>query len=99
MYPTPTLWFEIGAASLIVLAFLWTKAEYALFLYAFALGFPDFACPLGTTINIRVDDVLLLLFLARTILWTPAPLTRGQRKIFARQALFLTACLLSIVVE
>jgi O-antigen ligase len=99
MYPTPTLWFEIGAASLIVLAFLWTKAEYALFLYAFALGFPDFACPLGTTINIRVDDVLLLLFLARTILWTPAPLTRGQRKIFAWQALFLTACLLSIVVE
>ena len=99
MYPTPTLWFEIGAASLIVLVFLWTKAECALFLYAFALGFPDFAYSLGTTINIRVDDVLILLFLARTILWAPAPLLRGQRKIIAWQALFLAACLLSIAVE
>jgi O-antigen ligase len=99
MYPTPTLWFEIGAAILIGLVFLWTKAEYALFLYALALGFPDFAFPLGTTINIRVDDVLILLFLARTFLWAPAPLSKGQRNIFKWQALFLSACLLSIIVE
>src|SRR6266851_7278102 len=99
MYPTPILWFEIGVAILIGLVFLWTKAEYALFVYAFALGFPDFAYPLGTTINIRIDDVLILLFLARTVLWAPAPLTRGQRNIFTWQALFLMACLLSIVVE
>src|ERR1700676_1289100 len=99
MYPTPVLWFEIGVAILIGLVFLWTKAEYALFLYALALGFPDFAYPLGTTINIRVDDVLILLFLARTVLWAPAPLSRGQRNIFTWQALFLAACVLSIVVE
>ncbi len=99
MYPTPILWIEIGVAILIGLVFLWTKAEYALFLYAFALGFPDFAYPLGSTINIRADDVLILLFLARTILWAPAPLSRGQRNIFTWQALFLAACLLSIVVE
>ena len=99
MYPTPILWFEIGVAILIGIAFLWTKAEYALFLYAFALGFPDFACPLGTTINIRVDDVLILLFLARTILWAPAPLSRRQRNIFTWQMVFLIACLLSIIVE
>ncbi len=67
MYPTPTLWFEIGVAILLVPVFLWTKPEYSLFLYAFSLGFPDFAYPLGTTINIRLDDVLIVLFLARTI--------------------------------
>ena len=99
MYPTPTLWLEIGVAILLGLVFLWAKAEYGLFLYAFALGFPDFAFPLGTTINIRLDDVLILLFLARTILWTPAPLSRRQRKIFTWQAIFLAACLLSIAVE
>ena len=99
MYPTPTLWFEIGSAALLGLAFLWTRAEYGLFLYAFALGFPDLAFPLGNTINLRLDDVLILLFLVRTVLWTPSPLTRGQRKIFTWQALFLTACLFSIIVE
>ncbi len=99
MYLTPILWFEIGVAILIGLVFLWTKAEYALFLYAFALGFPDVAFPLGATVNIRVDDVLILLFLARTILWAPAPLSRGQRKIFTWQAIFLGVCLFSIAVE
>ena len=99
MYPTLILWLEIGVAVLIGLVFFWTKAEYALFLYAFALGFPDLAYPLGTTINLRVDDVLILLFLVRTILWWPAPLSRGQRNIFTWQAIFLAACLLSIVVE
>jgi O-antigen ligase len=99
MYPTPTLWFEIGVATLIGLVFLWTRAEYGLFLYALALGFPDVAFPLGTTINLRLDDVLILLFLPRTILWTPVPLSRGQRKIFTWQAIFLLACLFSIAVE
>ena len=80
MYPTPTLWFEIGVAILLGFVFLWTKPEYGLFLYAFALGFPDFAYPLGTTINMRLDDVLIVLFLARTILWTPAPLSRRAEK-------------------
>jgi hypothetical protein len=99
MYPTPTLWFEIGVAILLGLVFLWTKVECGLFLYAFALGFPDFAFPLGTTINLRVDDVLILLFLARTILWSPAPLSKGQRNIFTWQMFFLAACLFSIAVE
>jgi len=99
MYPTSTLWLEIGVAILLGLAFLWTKAEYGLFLYAFSLGFPDFAYPLGTTVNIRLDDVLIVLFLARAILWAPAPLSRGQRNIFTWQAIFLAACLLSIAVE
>jgi O-antigen ligase len=99
MYPTPTLWFEIGVAILLGSAFLWTKPEYGLFLYAFSLGFPDFAYPLGTTINIRLDDVLIVLFLARIILWAPAPLSRRQRSIFAWQGIFLAACLLSMAVE
>ena len=99
MYPTATLWFEIGVAILLGSVFLWTKPEYGLFLYAFSLGFPDFAYPLGTTINIRLDDVLIVLFLARIILWAPAPLSRRQRNIFTWQAIFLAACLLSIAVE
>ncbi len=99
MYLTPILWIEIGVAILIGLAFLLTKAEYGLFLCAFALGFPDVALPLGTTINLRVDDVLMLLFLARTILWAAAPLSQSQRNIFKWQAIFLVACLLSIAVE
>jgi O-antigen ligase len=99
MVLTPTVCFELGVAILLAVGILWTKAEYGLFLYAFALGFPDVAYPLGTTINIRVDDVLILLFLARAVLWAPAPLSRGQRNIYTWQAIFLAACLLSIAVE
>src|SRR5258708_14350859 len=99
MYLTPILWIEIGVAIPIGLAFLLTKAEYGLFLYAFALGFPDVALPLGTTINLRVDDVLILLFLARTILWAPALLSQSQSNIFNWQAIFLLACLLPVPVE
>jgi O-antigen ligase len=99
MFPTPILWFEIGVAVLMVLVFLWTKPEYGLFLYAFALGFPDDALPLGGTINLRADDVLILLFLARTIFWTPAPLSPRQKNIFMWQALFLAACVFSIAME
>lgn len=96
---TPILWFELGVATLIAIGIIWTKAEYGLFLYALALGFPDVAYPLGTTVNIRLDDVLIVLLLARTILWVPAPLSRRQRNIFTWQAIFLAACLLSIAVE
>jgi O-antigen ligase len=99
MYPTPTLWFEIGLAILLGLVFFWTKPEYGLFLYAVSLGFPDFAYPLGSTINVRLDDVLIVLFLARIILWAPGPLSRRQRSIFIWQGIFLAACLLSIAVE
>lgn len=99
MYLTPPLWFEIGVAIAIGLVFLWTKPEYGLFLYALALGFPDLAFPLGTTINIRMDDILILVFLARTILWVPAPPSPRQKNIFIGQTLFLVACLLSIAVE
>ena len=99
MYPTPILWFEIGVAILLGIVFLWTKAEYGLFLYAFALGFPDIAYPLGTTTKVRLDDVLIVIFLARALLWAPASLSQRQKKILAWQAIFLAACLLSIAVE
>jgi O-antigen ligase len=99
MYLTPTLWFEVGIFALAAIALLWVKVEYALFLYAFALGFPDFALPLGATINLRADDVLLFVFLARTIFWSPAPLSRGQRTIFLWQIIFLAVCIFSIVLE
>ncbi len=99
MVLTPILWLEIGAAALIAVGILWTRVEYGLFLYAFALGFPDVALPLGTTIHIRVDDVLILLFLARTILWTPARLSPRQKNIFIGLALFFSACLVSLAVQ
>jgi O-antigen ligase len=99
MYPTPILWFEIAIAALIGVSFLCSKVEYALFLYGLALGFPDCAFPLGTTINIRVDDVLILFFLARMVLWSPTPPTSKQKKIFLWQGFFLAVCLLSIAME
>jgi O-antigen ligase len=99
MVLTPILWLELGVASLIAVGMIWTRAEYALFLYALALGFPDIALPLGDTINIRMDDVLILLFLARTILWTSAAPTQRQKNIYIWQAIFLTVCVLSMAIE
>jgi O-antigen ligase len=99
MYLTPTLWFEIGVAIVIALVLFWTKPTYGLFLYGLTLGFPDLALPLGTTINIRMDDILILIFLARAILWVPAPPSPRQKNIFIAQTLFLVACLFSVVVE
>jgi O-antigen ligase len=99
MYPSPTLWFEICVAIGIAIAFFCTKPEYALFVYALALGFPDLAYPAGSTINVRVDDVLIVLLLVRTLFWTPAPLSRMQRNIFAWQALFFAICVFSLVIE
>jgi O-antigen ligase len=99
MYLTPILWLELGIATLIAIGILWTKVEYGLFLYAFALGFPDVAFPLGSTINIRIDDILILIFLARSILWTSLPPSQKQKNIFTWQAVFFAACILSIAVE
>src|SRR5665213_100556 len=96
---TPILCLELGVAFVLAVAILWTKVEYGLFLYGLALGFPDIAFPLGDTINIRVDDVLILLFLARTILWTPHAPSPRQWDIFKWQAIFLGVCLLSIAAE
>jgi O-antigen ligase len=93
-----TIGFEIGIACLLAIAFVWVKPEYGLFLYGFALGFPDVAVPLGTAINVRVDDALLLLFLLRTFLWVPVPVADGQRKIIRWQALLLAVCAVSAVV-
>lgn len=99
MVPTPTLWFEIVAAALLCLAILWVRAEYTLFLYALALGFPDFALPLGATVNLRADDVLLSVLLARIILWRPAPVSRSQKTTFLWQSIFLGVCVVSLAVE
>jgi O-antigen ligase len=96
---TPMLCFEICLAAVLAVGVLWTKPEYGLFLYALALGFPDVALPLGDAINIRVDDVLLLVFLARVILWNPASTSRRQNNIYLWQGIFLGLCLLSIAVE
>ena len=99
MYLTPILWLELGIAMFIAIGILWTKVEYGLFLYAFALGFPDVALPLGSTINIRIDDILILIFLARSIVWTSLPPSQKQKNIFTWQAVFFAACILSIAVE
>jgi O-antigen ligase len=95
---TPILYFEASAGLLLAACLLCAKPEYGLFLYGLALGFPDAAIPLGTVINLRFDDALLLLFLLRTILWTTAPVSQGQRKILWWQASFLFACFFSAVV-
>ncbi len=95
---TPILYFEAGAGILLVAWLLCTKPEYGLFFYGLALGFPDVAIPLGKAINLRLDDALLLIFLLRTFLWTPAPVSPGQRKILWWQASFLFVCFFSAAV-
>ena len=99
MHLSAILWFEIGTAILIGIAVLWAEPQYGLFLYAFALGFPDFAVSLGTTTHLRLDDVLLVPFLARAALWSPVPFSRTQRTIYTWQLIFLAACVFSIAVE
>jgi O-antigen ligase len=86
---------EIGIAILVLLAVFWASPEYGLFFYGLALGFPDIALPLGTAINLRLDDGLIVFFFLRSLLWSPAPLTRGQRSIFQWHASLAAASLLS----
>jgi O-antigen ligase len=93
-----TLGVEIGIAVLLTLAVFWAKPEYGLFFYGIALGFPDIALPLGTAINLRLDDGLIVFFLLRSLLWSPASLTSGQRSIFKWQACLAAACTLSALV-
>src|SRR5260370_41483159 len=89
---------EVGIAILLTLAVFWVKPEYGRFLYGLALGFPDTALPLGTEINLRLDDGLIVFFLLRSLLWSPAPPTAAQRSIFKWQAFLAAACSLSALV-
>jgi O-antigen ligase len=89
---------EIGIAVLLALAVFWMKPEYGLLFYGLALGFPDIAIPLGTAINLRLDDGLIVFFLLRSLLWSPPSLTPGQRSIFKWQACLAAACTLSALV-
>jgi O-antigen ligase len=99
MVELPMFWLEACVAALLVAGYVCAKPEHALFLYGLAIGFPDLAFPLGTAVNIRVDDVLILLFLVRFIFWTPASTVLGQRKIFRSQMLLFAFCVFSAVVE
>ena len=92
------LTLEVGIAILLTLAVFWVKPEYALFLYGLALGFPDTAIPLGNTINLRLDDGLIVFFLFRSLLWSPSPLTPAQRGIFKWQAFLAATCSFSALV-
>jgi len=97
MVPSLTFGFEAVMTILVVLWVLCIKPEYGLFLYGLTLGFPDVALPLGTTINIRLDDGVMLFFLLRSVLWTPAPLAAGQRKILSWQVVLFSVCVFSAV--
>jgi O-antigen ligase len=96
---TPILCLELGIAALIAIGILWTRIEYGLFLYALALGFPDVALPVGDTINIRIDDILMLVFLLRSILWAMPSPSQHQKSILKWEALFFIFCISSIAVE
>jgi O-antigen ligase len=98
MDPSFPLALEVGTAILLTLAVFWAKPEYGLFLYGLVLGFPDAAIPLGTAINLRLDDGLIVFFLLRSLMWSPASLTPGQRSIFKWQASLAAACSLSALV-
>jgi hypothetical protein len=95
---TFTFIFELGIAVVLVLIVFWGKPEYGLFVYGAVLGFPDVALPVGTAINLRLDDALIVFFLLRSVLWSPASLTPGQRSIFKWQMLLAAACFFSALV-
>jgi O-antigen ligase len=99
MVELPMFWLEACVAVVVVGVYLCAKPEHALFLYGLALGFPDLAFPVGTAVNIRVDDLLILLFLIRFIIWTPASSVTGQRKIFRYQMFLFAFCIFSAVVQ
>jgi len=99
MVELPMFWLEAGVGALLLGWYLCAEPDHALFLYGLALGFPDVAFPLGTAVNIRLDDVLILLFLIRIIFWTPPSQVPGQRRIFLSQMLFFAFCVSSAVVE
>ncbi len=96
----PPIWIlELGIAALLAAGFLCAQAEYALFLYGLALGFPDLALPLGTAINLRLDDLLIVLFLMRSLFWIPARSSESQKKILAAEAVFYVFCIGSAAIE
>jgi O-antigen ligase len=95
---TFTFAFEAGIAIALLLVVFWGKPEYGLFAYGAALGLPDLAITLGTAINLRLDDALIVFFLLRSFLWSPAPLTPAQRSIVKWQMLLAAACSFSAVV-
>ncbi|MBV9266957.1 MAG: hypothetical protein JO061_12380, partial [Acidobacteriaceae bacterium] len=86
-----------GLVLLIVLGFLWPRPEYGLLAWGIALGFPDAVIPMGA-VNLRIDDVLLLLLLPRTFIWSIGD-TRSQKSTRAVQFAFLGLCCFSIVIE
>jgi O-antigen ligase len=95
LIPTLPLFLMAAILVLLALAVVCLAPDYGLFIYGLALGFPDRAVPLGTAINLRLDDTLMILFLIRVILWKTEPLAAGQKKILKWQALFLAVCVLS----
>lgn len=83
-------------AALIVLIILLIRPEYILFLYGLSIGFPDISAKVGGVINIRVDDILIVMLFARMVITLkPLSVTELQKKIIAVYLFFLSYCLLS----
>lgn len=83
-------------AALVILVVLLIRPEYILFLYGLSIGFPDISAKVGGVINIRVDDVLIiLLFIRMVITLKPLSVTELQNKIISVYLIFLSYCLLS----
>ncbi len=81
------------------LAFIvWARPEYGLVAYGLALGFPDLALPVGPTVNVRSDDLLMALLLPRVIFWHTAQLAPRQSRILFWATLFFVFCCSSAVV-
>jgi len=89
-----SLYIAAGCVASLSLGVLWPKPEYGLFLYGLMLGFPDLALDTGA-INVRLDDLLLLFLVCRTIIWPDEPLTGGQLRVLRWQILFASLCLVS----
>jgi len=94
----PVAGIAIACLVVILLAILWARPEYGLFLYGVSIGFPDLAVPLGPAVNIRIDDLLMALLLPRALLMYRIRFTARQCHILFWAILFFALCLLSAMV-
>jgi O-antigen ligase len=87
----------LAIVAVCLLATIVLKVELALFVFTAMLGFPDLALPLMDAVNLRVEDLILVILAGRLFLVGGPRCTPGQRRIMAVQLCFAGACLASAV--
>ena len=94
----PFISLVIACLGTVLFGILWKKPEYGLFLYGLALGFPDLALPVGPTVNVRIDDLIIALLLPRALLSYRIRFTARQITVLFWATLFFALCVSSALI-